>query len=74
MPDPKRTIGDIARDLNTLRKGTMPTGAKAPDERPDRDPVEDARLRMLGRRNRGELTDVNLPGPATRALVAKTKP
>ncbi len=60
-----RSAEDIANDLNTLRKGQMPTGAKstkpAPEPVVDSDPVEERRNQMAVRRNKGLNKDVNLP-------------
>jgi hypothetical protein len=66
----RRSAADIANDLNTLRKGQMPTGAKAggagaggrvADHTPDPDPVEERRYQMAMKRNKGLNKDVNLP-------------
>ena len=62
----KRTLGDIGNDLNTIRKGSMPTGAPAPRPKPVTDPIEEQRVARLGRRNRGDIKDVNLPAPKSR--------
>jgi hypothetical protein len=60
----KRTSMDIMRDMATIRSGKMPTGDKAqPAKKPAEpsDPVEDRRMRMATRRNKGQNKDVNLP-------------
>lgn len=65
MPDTKRTAADILRDFQTFRSGAMPKGDHAPSQAkasaPDPDPVEEARMQMATRRNRGQLHDTNLP-------------
>ncbi len=72
MPDQtKRSATDVLRDLNTIRKGSMPTGDKAaPSRTYERegpahvmynDPVENRRYQLALKRNSGRLKDVNLP-------------
>lgn len=76
MPDTKRTLADIARDLQTLRQGSMPTGDKAPVAKApivDPDPVEEARIQRQIRRNKGQMRDVNLPVDAKSALMEKLR-
>jgi hypothetical protein len=63
-----RSSMDVLRDLATIRSGKMPTGDKAPARKVAgaRDEIEDRRMALATRRNKGHLKDVNLPAEKPR--------